>query len=188
MTLTKGFIGSLLSFAILAAVLVLACGIVAPRPAHAAGIHSATVVPGVPAVHADDHATRTDAPKHEEIEMSDTQEKMAALDARLSRGVAMLHVDATRAGVVVPERYRSEPHLRLNLSHRYEDVDIKKSSSAGLEATLSFGGSPYRRSVPWDAVFAVSQSGRLMAWRASMPAGVRFEEPRPPARRLRLVS
>jgi stringent starvation protein B len=84
--------------------------------------------------------------------------KKETLLAFLSRGVAMVHVDARKPGVVVPRQHQGDPHLRLNLSYRYGIPDLQVHED-GVQATLSFGGYGFRCILPWEAVFAVTSQG-----------------------------
>ena len=59
----------------------------------------------------------------------------------LQRGVAMVHLDARRPGVVVPPQYATDAHLRLNLSYRYSIPDFEIDDRR-VQATLSFSGTP----------------------------------------------
>jgi stringent starvation protein B len=102
----------------------------------------------------------------------------------LDRGVAMIHLDARFSGVAVPAQFAQDPHLRLNLSYRYQlhDLDIGEER---VRATLSFGGRPFHCVVPWKAVFAITSqaSGEGQVWPEDMPAEVAQEaqEQRRPA-------
>jgi stringent starvation protein B len=97
-------------------------------------------------------------------------EKKQTLLAFLSRGVAMVHLDARQAGVAVPEQFKSDAHLRLNLSYRYglPDFDVGDDQ---ITATLSFAGRPFYCVLPWDAVFAVTSSGTAegQVWPEDLP-------------------
>ena len=53
--------------------------------------------------------------------------KKETLLAYLARGIAMVHLDARRPGVVVPSQYAMDAHLRLNLSYRYGIPDLEVS-------------------------------------------------------------
>ncbi|HEX4384205.1 MAG TPA: ClpXP protease specificity-enhancing factor SspB [Myxococcales bacterium] len=111
-------------------------------------------------------------------------EKKQTLLAFLSRGVAMVHLDARQAGVSVPEHLKSDPHLRLNFSYRYglPDFDIGDDT---ITATLSFGGRPFYCVLPWDAVFAVTSSGTAegQVWPEDLPTDAarafEAEQPKP---------
>ena len=84
-----------------------------------------------------------------------TPEKKQHLLSALDRGMAMVHLDARRPGVVVPPEFRSESHLRLNLSYRFQPSDLSVGEW-GLRSTLSFSGSRFTVAIPWSAVFAIT--------------------------------
>lgn len=99
--------------------------------------------------------------------------KRQTLLAYLDRGVAMLHLDARRPGVVVPPQFATDAHLRLNLSYRYGIPDLE----IGLErvqATLSFGGRAFRCLLPWPAVYGITSnaSGDGQVWPEDLPTEV----------------
>jgi stringent starvation protein B len=91
----------------------------------------------------------------------------------LEHGIAMLHLDARRPGVIVPKQYAHDPHLRLNLSYRYQirDLDIDDER---VQATLSFGGRPFQCIVPWEAIFGITShaTGDGQVWPEDLPAEV----------------
>jgi len=84
-----------------------------------------------------------------------TPEKKRQLLLALDRGMVMVHLDARRAGVVVPAEFRTESQLRLNLSYRFEPWDLSVGEW-GLRSTLSFSGSRFTVAIPWSAVFAIA--------------------------------
>jgi stringent starvation protein B len=100
-------------------------------------------------------------------------DKKQTLISYLRRGVAMVHLDARRPGVVVPQRYIGDAHLRLNLSFRYAipdfDIDDRR-----IQATLSFSGQPFQCILPWEAVFGItsSASGDGQVWPEDLPVEV----------------
>ena len=108
--------------------------------------------------------------------------KKDALLACLETGVTMVHLDARRPGVVVPPQHAHDPHLRLNLSYRYgiHDFDV---SDQRIQATLSFGGRPFRCILPWTAIFGITSSvthdGQV--WPEDIPADVAELEREPDA-------
>ena len=75
----------------------------------------------------------------------------------LARGIAMVHVDARKPGAQVPEQYQGEAHLRLNLSYRYAIPDLIVGDDE-VQATLSFGGTPFRCVLPWDCIFGITSN------------------------------
>ncbi len=92
-----------------------------------------------------------------------TPEKKQNLLAALDRGMVMVHLDARRPGVVVPGEFRSESHLRLNLSYRFEPSDLSVGEW-GLRSTLSFSGSRFTVAIPWSAVFAITSHASREFW------------------------
>lgn len=82
-------------------------------------------------------------------------EKKSRLLESLEKGMAQIHLDARRPGVLVPERFRAEHHLVLNLSYRFDPPDLSVSGW-GVRQTLSFGGSRFTVAVPWSALYAVA--------------------------------
>ena len=99
--------------------------------------------------------------------------KKQTLLAFLTRGVAMVHVDARRPGVVVPKQFEGEAHLRLNLSYRYSIPDLVVDEKQ-VQATLSFGGRPFQCQLPWESVFGItsSESGDGQVWPEDLPTEV----------------
>jgi stringent starvation protein B len=91
----------------------------------------------------------------------------------LARGVAMVHLDARRPGVIVPQQYATDAHLRLNLSYRYSIPDLEVSEEH-IQATLSFGGRPFRCTLPWGAVFGITShgTGDGQVWPEDLPVEV----------------
>ena len=90
----------------------------------------------------------------------------------LERGVAMVHLDARKGGVIVPPQYAEEAHLRLNLSYRYNIPDLEMSDGH-LQATLSFGGRPFRCRLPWESIFGItSHAGEGQVWPEDLPGEV----------------
>jgi stringent starvation protein B len=104
--------------------------------------------------------------------MTDITEKKEHLLKALERGIVMIHLDARREGVVVPEHLRGEANLCLNLSYRFAPGDLVVSTE-GVRSTLSFSGQYASVVVPWAAVFAISNPA------ARVPVAM-FPEDMPP--------
>jgi len=81
----------------------------------------------------------------------------------LRHGMAMIHLDARRPGVVVPEAVRSETHLRLNISYRFDPPDLA-IGNWGIRSTLSFAGKRFTVAVPWSALFAITSHVTKEFW------------------------
>lgn len=90
-------------------------------------------------------------------------EKKDRLLCALAHGMAMIHLDARRPGVVVPDPLRSEAHLRLNLSYRFEPPDLA-IGDWGVRCTLSFSGKRFTVAVPWSALFAITSHVAKEFW------------------------
>lgn len=90
-------------------------------------------------------------------------EKKDRLLAALENGMAMIHLDARRPGVLVPSSLRGEAHLRLNLSYRFDPPDLSVGEW-GVRCTLSFSGSRFTVAVPWSALFAITSHVTREFW------------------------
>jgi stringent starvation protein B len=90
-------------------------------------------------------------------------EKKERLLAALDQGMVMIHLDARRPGVLVPAPLRTELHLRLNLSYRFDPPDLTVGEW-GIRCTLSFSGSRFTVAVPWSALFAISSHVTKEYW------------------------
>jgi hypothetical protein len=102
-------------------------------------------------------------------------DKRKTLEALLTRGPVLVHVDARRAEVAVPPRFRADPSLVLrfgyNLSPAIVDLVVDDAAIAG---TLTFAGQPFRCVLPWTAVYAAMVEGeqRGTVWPEDVPEDV----------------
>ncbi len=90
-------------------------------------------------------------------------EKKDRLLAALERGLAMVHLDARRPGVLVPPDLRCESHLRLHLSYRFDPPDLAVGDW-GIRSTLSFSGKRFTVALPWSALFAITSKVTHEFW------------------------
>lgn len=88
----------------------------------------------------------------------DGPDKKERLLAALERGMVMIHLDARKPGVRVPESLSDELHLRLNLSYRFDPPDLC-INDWGIRETLSFSGRRFPVAVPWSALFGITGQG-----------------------------
>jgi stringent starvation protein B len=88
------------------------------------------------------------------MERNENEKKQRLLQA-LEQGMSQIHLDARRPGVLVPEKFRGEHHLVLNLSYRFDPPDLAVSDW-GVRQTLSFGGSRFKVAVPWSALYGIA--------------------------------
>lgn len=105
--------------------------------------------------------------------------KRDAFLAFLREGWVSLHLDARRAGVVVPGSFATEPHLVLqygrNMPIPIPDLEV---TDEGVSATLSFSRSPHRTHVPWSAVYVVAcTDGRGILYYEDVPQEVSLMAP-----------
>jgi len=90
----------------------------------------------------------------------------------LHRGVTMVHLDARRAGVIVPPQYATDAHLRLNLSYRYSIPDFEIDDRR-IQATLSFSGTSFQCVLPWASIFGITgHAGDGQVWPEDLPTEV----------------
>jgi stringent starvation protein B len=92
-----------------------------------------------------------------------------------------VHLDPRREGVTVPERFRKQSQLvlqlGLNMAVRIADLEVTEE---GITGTLSFNRTPQWCVVPWSAVFAlVGEDGRGMVWPEDVPPELAAAGPRP---------
>ncbi|MEM7138143.1 MAG: hypothetical protein AAF500_16295 [Myxococcota bacterium] len=95
----------------------------------------------------------------------------------LSQGSVFVHLDPRDVGVIVPQWYRDEPQLvlqiGLNMPVPIPDLRVDEE---GVYGTLSFNRSPFTCRIDWDAVFALAgDDGRGMVWPESMPQEISEE-------------
>jgi stringent starvation protein B len=107
----------------------------------------------------------------------------------LAQGSLFVHLDPRVDTVVVPDWYRSEPQLVLQIGFDMPvPIPDLQVDAEGIYGTLSFNRSPFACHVQWDAVFALAgDDGRGMVWPDSMPHEITDEiereagrEPPPP--------
>ncbi len=91
-----------------------------------------------------------------------TAKKDRLLEA-LELGMTMVHLDARRAGVLVPDHLKGELHLLLNLSYRFDPPDLSVGEW-GLRSTLTFSGKRFTVAVPWSALYGISSHVTKELW------------------------
>jgi stringent starvation protein B len=91
------------------------------------------------------------------------REKKERLLQSLEQGVTQVHLDARRPGVLVPAAMKTDPHLVLNLSYRFDPPDLTVSDW-GVRETLSFKGERFTVGVPWSALYAIASHVSRQFW------------------------
>lgn len=92
--------------------------------------------------------------------------------ALLDRAEARVHLDARHAGVKLPDKFRGEPHLRLDYGYGFQPpIPDLTVDDEGITATLSFNRVPFRTFVPWAAVYLIADfDGNGAVWQEDIPA------------------
>ena len=105
--------------------------------------------------------------------MDTFKSKRDALLAFLDKGMTMVHLDARKEGVVVPRHFVGQQDLRLNLSYRFGGAQMEISDES-VEATLTFGGAPFRVIIPFSAMYALTShvTGAGLVFPESLPEDI----------------
>jgi stringent starvation protein B len=91
----------------------------------------------------------------------------------LLRGAIYLHLDPRVDGTVVPRWLGKQPQLVLQVGLDMAIPDLRVDGE-GVSGTLSFNRSPFRCTLPWAAIFGISDDqGRWMVWPDSLPGELR---------------
>jgi len=95
----------------------------------------------------------------------------------LAQGSLFVHLDPRMEGVIVPQWYRAEPQLVLQVGFDMPvPIPDLQVDADGIYGTLSFNRSPFTCHVHWDSVFALAgDDGRGMVWPESMPEEISRE-------------
>ncbi len=106
------------------------------------------------------------------MEVRNAESKRAVLAELLEQGMVLVTLDARQQGVDVPPHLRDDAQLRLNLSYRFGlpmAID-----DAGVDATLTFSGSPYPCRLPWRALylFVSHVTGRPILFPTDVPSEI----------------
>jgi stringent starvation protein B len=102
-------------------------------------------------------------------------DKRRTIEQLLARGPVLVHVDARRAEVSVPPRFRADASLVLRfgftLSPAIPDLVVDDN---GIQGTLTFAGQPFLCVLPWTAVYAAMVEGeqRGTVWPEDVPEDV----------------
>lgn len=92
-----------------------------------------------------------------------------------TEGRAMLCLDATYPGVMVPRRFNKDIGLRLILNSTMpQPIEIGQET---IESELRFGGIPHYCVIPYEALWGVfnPDTHHGMFWAESMPPAIRLQ-------------
>jgi hypothetical protein len=82
------------------------------------------------------------------------KEKLRVFTELVAVGMVTVTLDARHASVLVPERFKGDPQLNLNFSHRFGAADFGYDLQ-GVRCTLTFANRPFFCDVPWDATWGL---------------------------------
>jgi len=102
----------------------------------------------------------------------DATDKKEALQRMLDQGMVQLVLDPRGAEVQVPEAFCRIPLLRLNISQRFPDADLRVDWW-GVRQTLTFPQGRFCCRIPWSAIFAMANTRHpetIAFWPDSVPA------------------
>jgi stringent starvation protein B len=107
----------------------------------------------------------------------DNKDKQDFLNDMLSKGDAMVCLDARAPDVEVPKAHKTNPMLNLIISLKFRrPIDILEE---GIYGSLSFGGRPHKCVIPFTAVWAIyepdTQKGQV--WETSIPEDIDWGDP-----------
>ncbi len=107
----------------------------------------------------------------------DNKDKQDFLNEMLSKGDAMVCLDARQPDVEVPKAHKTNPMLNLVISLNFRrPIDVLED---GIYGSLSFGGRPHKCVIPFTSVWAIyepdSQKGQV--WEASIPEDIDWGNP-----------
>lgn len=102
------------------------------------------------------------------------QKRRKVLDM-LDHGLVMLHLDPRAPDVVVPQRFKADPVLRLNIAYQFR-LPALDVGAEGIYAVLSFDRQNFGCTLPWSSIFAVTRPDAGhdgIVWPESVPPELR---------------
>jgi hypothetical protein len=80
----------------------------------------------------------------------------------------LVHIDASRSDVEVPDHLKGNPSLTLALSYQFQGET--KSDEHGVESYLRFRGNYHRCVMPWEAIWGMTKpEGENRLWPEDLP-------------------
>lgn len=91
--------------------------------------------------------------------------------ALLERSSVYVHLDPRRPGVVVPQWFKKQERLTLQIGLNMPvPIPDLRLDDEGMSCTLSFNRSPFYCVIPWSAIFALAdETQRGMVWPEDIP-------------------
>ncbi len=122
---------------------------------------------------------KCEQPAHPDARESPALAKRHALERLIAKGPVLLRFDARKPGVIVPEKYTTDPQLRLrvgrDLSPQIPDLVI---DDRGVAGSLQFDGKPVHCFVPWAALYGLQLElpTEEEFWRGDLPPDLHLDE------------
>lgn len=113
--------------------------------------------------------------------MAELPPKPDVMNALLQGPSVYVHLDPRREGVIVPQWFKKQTQLvlqlGLNMAVPIPDLEV---GAEGISCTLSFNRQPHWCVMPWGAVYAlVGEDGRGMIWPDDVPPELAAQQRRP---------
>lgn len=90
---------------------------------------------------------------------------IAMLASDIGRGLVGVHLDPRCDGVVVPAQFRDQSTLKLDIAYGYNLPHLDIDKEEGIYAMFSFSGRRSGCTIPWTAIFGMSNTeGNGFAW------------------------
>lgn len=108
-------------------------------------------------------------------------EKEQYFTAMLGEGVVMVHLNPRAPGVIVPERFKKDVLLRVNIAVGF-NLPVFRIEHEGIVTMLSFNRQNFLCTIPWTSIFCLTlpdkgHAGRV--WEEDFPPEFSQKEPQP---------
>jgi len=108
--------------------------------------------------------------------------KREVVNKLLEDGPVLIHLDARRPGVEVPDQFKDDPKLVLRIGHDLTpQIPDLRVDDFGIRCTLTFRGKGFPCRMPWASIYAlVAEDGRGLVWPEHVPPEVQKDYLRSP--------
>ena len=89
-------------------------------------------------------------------DLSSTDQKRSILRKLMAEhNVVRLFISSAATGVILPRKCFDNPVANIDIGYGMHKPMGAFDDNARIEATLSFGGVPFRCIIPWDSIFGI---------------------------------
>lgn len=100
--------------------------------------------------------------------MAKAEVKLELFDRLMQQEHILLHIDARRPGVSVPDNLASQNALSLKLSYAFQGETLRDDKQ--ISSYLKFDGEYFNCIIPWTAVWGMSAAdGKQTIWPEDVP-------------------